>query len=89
MVTQALWTSSKKLELNAACGEGGYVDVEVTDADENVLEGFSRADCDTFKGDGVKTTITWNGKAEIPHKDCLRLRFFMRDASLYSFKFNS
>jgi hypothetical protein len=87
MVTRALWTNSKKLELNAACGEGGYVDVEVTDVDENVLEGFSRGDCDTFTGNSVKTTITWNGKTEIPHQDYLRLRFFMRDASLYSFKF--
>ena len=63
------------------------MDVEVTDVDDNVLEGFSRADCDTFKSDSIKTTITWKGKAEISHDDCLRLRFFMRDASLYSFKF--
>ena len=87
LVTRALITNGKKLELNAACGEGGYLAVEVTDADENIVDGFSRKDCDTFTGDRVKTTITWNGNAEIPHGDSLRLRFFARNASLYSFKF--
>ena len=87
MVTRVLRTNSKKLELNVACNKGGYVDIEVTDVDENVLKGFSRADCDTFTGNSVKTTITWKGKSEIPHNDCLRLRFFMRNAALYSFRF--
>jgi len=87
MVTRMLITGGKTLELNAACGDGGYLAVEVTDADENILEGFSCQDCDTFTGDSVKTTITWNGKAEIPHDGNVRLRFFMRDASLYSFRF--
>ena len=87
MITRALITSGNKLELNAACGQDGYVEVEVTDADEKILKGFSRADCDTFKGDKVKTIISWKGKTEIPHGAYLRLRFFMKNASLYSFKF--
>ena len=89
MITRALRTTSNKLELNVACNKDGYLDVEVTDVDENVLEGFSRKDCDTFTGDSVKAIITWKGKTEIPHQDYLRLRFFMRNASLYSFKFES
>ncbi len=87
MVTRMLMTPGKTLELNAACGAGGYLAVEVTDADENILEGFSRKDCDMFTGDSVKTTITWKGKSQIPHRGSLRLRFFMRDAQLYSVRF--
>ncbi len=86
LVTRALITNGRTLELNAACGPKGYVEVEVTDADDNILDGFSRSDCDAFTGDRVKTTITWKGKTEIPQLDSLRLRFFMRDASLYSFR---
>jgi len=88
MITRALMTDKKKLEINAVCGEKGYLAVEVTDADENVIEGFSRKDCDTFTGDNVKAVISWKGKTEIPHSNCLRLRFFMKNASLYSLKFS-
>ena len=87
MVTRALRTVGKELELNVACGEGGYVAVEVTDADENVLEGYSRADCDVFGGDSVKATMSWRGNKAIEHAGFVRLRFFMREASLYSFRF--
>jgi hypothetical protein len=86
LVTRALITNGRTLELNVACGPKGYVEVEVTDADDNILDGFSRSDCNAFNGDSVKTTMTWNGKTEIPQMDSLRLRFFMRDASLYSFR---
>jgi hypothetical protein len=87
MITRALITTENELELNVACGEAGYVDVEVTDADENILKGFSRADCDTFTGDKIKTTVSWKGKTKMAHNHHLRLRFYMHNASLYSFKF--
>ena len=87
LITRALMTEKRHLAINAACGKGGYLAVEVTDADEKVLEGFSRKDCEVFRGDSVKTVMTWNGQAEIPHNQTLRLRFFMKNASLYSLQF--
>ena len=89
LVTQALRTSGRRLVVNAACGKGGYLQVEVTDADENVLEGCSRGACDTFSGDAVDCEVTWKGRADIPHPEELRLRFFLRNASLYSFQFTA
>ena len=85
MVTRVLRSSHQKLELNVACGPGGYVTVEVTDENENILKGFSFSDCDQFTGDSVKTVITWKGQADILHEGVLRLRFKLRNASLYSF----
>ncbi|MBI3922189.1 MAG: hypothetical protein HY318_12280 [Armatimonadetes bacterium] len=85
LVTKDLRTEGRQLVLNATCGNGGYVQVEATDSEERVLEGCSRAACNTFSGDSTKATITWKGRADIPHGGSLRLRFFMRDASLYSF----
>jgi len=61
--------------------------VEVTDAADGVLAGCSRAECDTFSGDSTRATVTWKGKSGIAHSGPLRLRFFMRNASLYSFAF--
>ena len=87
LVTRTLRTDSKQIALNAVCGDSGYIQVEVTDAEEQVLEGCARAQCDTFSGDSTQRIITWKGQADIPHRGSLRLRFFMRNASLYSFTF--
>ena len=89
LVTQLLHTDARRLELNAACGDRGFVEVEATDGDEGPFEGFARGDCVRFTGDGVRTAITWKGGAEIPHAGSVRLRFFLRDASLYSFRFHA
>ena len=59
----------------------------MTDSQEKVLKGCTRTECDTFSGDSTKAIITWKGRSQISHSHSLRLRFFMRKASLYSFKF--
>ena len=87
VVTQALRTDGRQLVINAACGEGGYLQVEVTDADEEIIEGCSRENCDTFTGDSTAHTVTWKGKPGIAHNDELRLRIFFKNASLYSLQF--
>ena len=58
--------------------------VEATDDDENVFKGCARVDCNTFSGDSTHAVITWKKQNTIPHTGRLRLRFFMRNASLYS-----
>jgi hypothetical protein len=87
LITRALRTDALNLKVNARCGAGGYLRVEVTDVDDQPLEGFSRDECDTFTGDDVARTITWRGKSKIAHSGALRLRFFMRNASVFSFVF--
>ena len=87
LVTHGLRTGNHGLSLNAACGKDGYLKVEITDQDETVLEGFSHSDCDTFTGDATCHRVTWKGRSHIPHRGTLRLRFTMRNASLYSFTF--
>jgi len=86
VITRALRSSGTQLVINAECGEGGYIEVEVTDDDENVFEGCARKDCNTFTGDGTSAVITWKKQGHIPHNGRFRLRFFMRNASLYSFQ---
>ena len=80
-------TNDRELVLNAVCGKNGYLRVEATDADDNVLEGCPMDDCDTFTGDDIRHRVAWQGQSRIPHQGTLRLRFRMRNASLYSFGF--
>ena len=87
LITRALRTENQQLALNAVCSKGGYIQVEVTDDQERVLDGCARAQCDTFSGDSTRGMVTWKGQSKIPHNKPLRLRFFMRNASLYSFTF--
>ena len=87
LVTRVLRTEGRQLVLNAACGKDGFIRVEATDPEERILTGCERGCCDTFSGNQTKAVVTWKGRAEIPHAGALRLRFFMRNASLFSFAF--
>ncbi len=87
MITRVLRPEGRELVLNAACGEGGYIRVEVTDGNEHILGNCSKDNCDTFTGDSTEAKITWGGKSEIDHQGPVRLRIFMKNASLYSFAF--
>jgi len=89
LVTRQLLTEGGRLVLNARVRPGGYVDVEVTDANDQVLPGFARAACERFTGDSLEHVIRWRGDTanEAVPGGSLRLRFFMKDAELYSFAF--
>jgi hypothetical protein len=91
VVTRPLISLGTKLEINARCAPGGYVRVEVADHTDEVIEPCSRDSCDPFTGDSVRHTVTWNGEAGIPtthgRGTWRKLRFFLRDAELFSFRF--
>jgi hypothetical protein len=65
---------------------GGSLKVEVLDENNNVLPGYSQADCVALNGDSVDQTITWAAHAELPAGvTLLRLRFILQNASVFSF----
>ena len=87
LITRALRTESPNLLINASCGKSGYIRVEATDADDQVFPGFSRDSFDVFQGDSTSHKLSCAAIAKSPHSGALRLRFFMRNASLYSITF--
>ena len=91
LATQPFMSDGDRLVVNAACGPGGYLKVEVRDARDQVLPGRALGDSDTFAGDSVRHTVAWRGDANLPlPKDAdsgtvytrfiphRRLRFVMR-----------
>jgi hypothetical protein len=86
-------TSAATLELNARTRPGGFVSVELTDADDQVIEGFSREACDQFAGDAVVHTVTWQGRSELPKeaRDAglggVKVRFYLKQADVFSHRF--
>jgi len=47
-------------------GIGGYLAVEVLDADGRVVEGYSKRDCDPLGGDSIDQIVTWGERKELP-----------------------
>ncbi len=89
LVTRPFVSDGSSLVVNVQCQPKGYFDVELTDADDNVVEGYERSNCDRFTGDESRHTVTWRGKAELPRPVLAKgakLRFFSQHASLYSFQ---
>jgi hypothetical protein len=65
---------------------GGFLKVEVTDENNNVLPGYGQADCVPLTGNSVTQAVTWAAHTELPAgRPWLRLRFLLQNASLYSF----
>jgi hypothetical protein len=85
--TRPFFSTGQKLIINARCGEKGHIDVEITDPLETPWNGFTREDCDSFHGDEVEHVVTWQGRPAVNEiMGYTRLRFYMKDAQLYSFR---
>ncbi len=88
-VTQPFHSAGEKLVINACCGEDGYIEVEMVDLADEVVTGHSREDCDRFTGDSVRHTVSWQDNPDAAYADFRKLRFYMRNAQLYSFELES
>lgn len=78
----------RHLYLNVRTGAGGHVRVAVLDSSGAALPGLSVWDCEPINGNYFDVRVKWrDGKLEKWQGTPVRLRFLMRDASLYSFQF--
>ena len=86
-VTRQLASPGTGIVMNAECGPGGYIDVEVFNQADEVLPGYSRKDFDRFTGNAVRQQLSWQGRTKVPAEPFRRLVFYMRNAKLYSLQF--
>ena len=89
LITPPLIFQGKSLSMNFASSAFGSLRVEIQNADGKPLPGFALADSIELYGDTVARNALWKNN---PDLDALsgkpvRLRFVMRDADLYSIKF--
>ena len=86
LVTKPFRCDGGPLSINASARDG-LVSVAVLDEAGVQYEGFSRQDCAPFDSDSVRHVVTWREKGsldELKGRD-IRLKFYLRSASLYSF----
>ncbi len=85
LLTRPLYSTGNRLVVNAAVqGEGGFVEAELLTLDGYVIEGFGRQDCDSFSGDSLAHTFSWQGREDIGSHLPVRVRFYMDKAKLYA-----
>ena len=55
-----------------------------------VVPGYTREDCQPLSGDNVNQPVQWKAHQTLPEGGSkIQLRFFLRNASLYSFNIAS
>lgn len=89
LLTRPVIFAGKRLVLNFSSSAQGDIRVELQDAAGNALPGFGLGDCDPVFGDTIERGVTWKGSADVSALagKAVRLRFVVRDADVYSFRF--
>lgn len=87
-ITKPLNVKGTRLQINARCQKGGWIKVELLDANGKPQTGCTLDDCDSFDGDSVRHTMTWRGSAEITNVSSpVRLKVRLHSADVFAFQF--
>jgi hypothetical protein len=89
MLTRPLKFSGRELVINFATSAAGSVRLEVQNIEGKPLPGFTLAEAHEQIGDEIERVVRWNSNTELSRLSGqpIRLRFFMKDADLYSLRF--
>lgn len=89
LVTPLLTFAGSNLELNVDPGAGGSIRVELLDASDQPIQGFSREEAAALYENHVCLPVTWRANrsvASLAGKP-VKIRFLMRGCRLYAFQF--
>lgn len=97
LITRPLISEGTELLINARCLDGGSIAAEVVNLRDEVFPGYSRQECDVFKGDKVRHVFSWKGKTQLPpapsshavypnpeFERYRKFRFYMENVEVYS-----
>ena len=90
LVTKPLVFSGSKLALNFSASAAGSIRVEILrDQVDTPVQGFALADCVEVLGDDLQRVVRWSDAPDLGRLAGapVRLRFVLRDADLFSFRF--
>lgn len=89
VITKPLTFTGKELVINYATSAAGSVQIELQTADGQPIHAFELADCPELYGDTVEQVVAWKSGTDVSTLAGrpVRLRFVLRDADVYSFRF--
>lgn len=89
LITKPFVFDGNSLQMNFATSAAGEVKVEILDKNNKPIKGFALEDAESMFGDAIERTVYWKKGADLRSlkgKE-IKLRFVMKDADLYSFRF--
>jgi hypothetical protein len=80
--------TGKTLRLNYRTSSRGVLRVELQDAEGQAIAPYTADKC-LLRGDNLSATVAWGDKSDVSQLagKPIRLRFLLRDAELFSFRF--
>ncbi|MBT5829379.1 MAG: hypothetical protein HOH77_04205, partial [Candidatus Latescibacteria bacterium] len=89
LLTNPLTFTGRHLETNYRTSAPGAIQVEVQDKNGTPIPNFTLDDCPEIIGDETTRVVTWKHGTDLNRLagQTIRLRFKMKDADLFSFKF--
>jgi hypothetical protein len=89
LVTPAIVFTGKRLVLNINASAMGACQVGLLNAAGNDVPGYSVDACDIIRGNAIEKVVTWKGNSDVAalSGQPVRLRFVMRAAKLFAFRF--
>lgn len=88
-LTKPLVLKGGELELNYSTSAVGSVRVEIQDAHNRALPGYGLDECPEIFGDQIEGVARWSGGTDLSSLagQSVRLRFALKDADIYAFRF--
>jgi hypothetical protein len=89
MVTRPLRFKGRALEINFSTSAAGSVRIELQDEDGKPIPGFALADSREMVGDEIERIVSWKAGTDVSRLTNLpaRIRFVLKDADVFSFRF--
>ncbi|MFG0240375.1 MAG: hypothetical protein ACF8CY_04915, partial [Gimesia chilikensis] len=89
ITTKPITFTGKELKLNFSTSAAGGITVELQTPDGKPIEGFTEADCIELFGDTIARPVSWKKGTDVSSLagKPVRLKIKLKDADLYSFKF--
>jgi hypothetical protein len=90
LTTNVFEFQGRRLEVNADASHG-QLEVEVLDRASQPVSGFGRAECVALRGDSLRHEVHWRDERPLAalQGQPIRLRFHLKNASLYAFQFKT
>ncbi len=91
IITSPLLLKGGVLSVNLKTTAGGHLRVEIQNMNGEPIPGFSADECDPINGDYISRDVTWHGSSDVSSLTGrnVKLRFIMRDAKLFAFRFHN
>ncbi|MCG6156974.1 hypothetical protein [Rubinisphaera margarita] len=90
LLTKPLVFTGREFAINFGTSAAGSIRIEIQDPAGNPLPGFSLAESNEQIGNEIERVVTWKQGSDVSSLSGkpVRLRFVIKDADLYAFKFN-